>query len=33
MFRFGEIFNCKNGYAREEEGPWGDCKHCYWGFG
>jgi hypothetical protein len=34
MLTFTQLFNCKScghWYLRDEEGPLGDCKRCYWG--
>ena len=31
---FDDLFNCRtccHWYPREHEGPYGDCKHCFWG--
>ena len=34
MLEFPDLFNCRtcrHWYAREHEGLYVDCKHCFWG--
>jgi hypothetical protein len=34
LLKFADLFNCKtcrHWYLRDEEGPFGNCKPCYWG--